>query len=331
MSKMIAILIFLVAQGYGGSAMAEDNKAKAKKHFESGVDFMKTEDFDSAAAEFERSVELFPTKSGLFNLANCYKGLQRYGKALTTIRTLHREFGDVLEGDFKQGVDAFEKTLAGMVAELIVEVDRDGATVEVDGEKIGVSPLADPLLLSPGKHEVTVRLEGYTYDVQKVKLLARDGQSLSFTGKIFVGEQDPSTEDGEPVVTESEKARGRPSALFWTGAAGTVVAGVLSGVFFGLRGNAEDDFNSAQNKWTDLSEEEQASSAGDGPWKDMKTAGENYDQYNTVAIVSAVAAGVFAVSSVVILVTDLKDGDDNVETAARVRIRPTLGGLGVCF
>ena len=331
MSKSILCLILLAAFTCCGVALAEDNKAKAKKHFESGVNFMKTEDFDSAAAEFERSVELFPTKTGLFNLANCYKGLQRYGKAMTTIRILREKYADVLEGDFKHGVEAFEHTIEGMVAKLNVKVDRDGATIAVDGEKVGLSPLTYPLLLSPGKHKVSIRLEGHKYDVQKVKLLARDERSLLFTGEIFVGEQDPLTEDGEPVVAEPEKARGRPSALFWTGAAGTVVAGVLSGVFFGLRGNAESDFENARDKWNDLSVEEQASSAGDSPWEDMKTAADDYDKFNTGAIISAIAAGVFAVSSVVILVTDLKDSDDNEETAARVRIRPTPGGLGITF
>ncbi len=317
MSKKIAILIFLVALVHCGSAIAGDKKAEAKEHFESGLNLMRTEDFDSAVAEFEMSVEQFPTKTALFNLANCYKALRRYGKALNTIRTLKEKFGDVLEGDFKLEVEEFERTVEGMVAKLCVKVDLDGATISVDSEMVGLSPLNAPLLLALGKHEVTVQLEGYKYYVQKVKLLARDEQSLSFIG--------------EPVVTEPGKARGRPSALFWTGAAGTVVAGVLSGIFFGLRGNAEDDFNSAQNKWNDLSEEEQASSAGDGPWKDMETSGGDYDKFNTGAIISAVAAGVFAASSVVILITDLKDGDDTEETAARVKIHPTPGGLGVSF
>ncbi len=331
MSKRIAILIFLVASAHCGSAIAGDIKAEAKKHFESGLSLMRTEDFDSAVAEFEMSVEQFPTKTALFNLANCYKALHRYGKALTTIRTLNENFGDLLEGEFKLVVEEFERTVEGMVAKLSVKVDRDGATVSVDSEKVGLSPLNAPLLLALGKHEVTIRLEGYTYDAQNVKLLARDEKSISFTGEKLVVEQDPSTEDGEPVVAESEKAGGRPSALFWTGAAGTVVAGVLSGVFLGLRGNAEDDFNNAQSKWNDLSVAEQSSSAGDGPWKDMQTAGDDYDKFNTGAIVSAIAAGVFAVSSVVILVTDLKDEDDDEETAARIKARPTLGGLGVSF
>ena len=203
MNKKIAILLFLVASVHCGSAIAGDKKAEAKEHFESGFNLMRTEDFDSAVAEFEMSVEQFPTKAALFNLANCYKALRRYGKALNTIRTLKEKFGDVLEGDFKLEVEEFERAVEGMVAKLGVKVDRDGATVSVDSEMVGLSPLKAPLLLALGKHEVTVQLEGYTYNVQKVKLLARDDQSLSFIG--------------EPVVTESEKAR--PSALFWTGAA----------------------------------------------------------------------------------------------------------------
>ena len=333
MRKKIAILIFLVALVHCGSAIAGDKKAEAKaeakEHFESGLNLMRTEDFDSAVGEFEMSVKQFPTKTALFNLANCYKALRRYGKALNAIRTLNEKFGDVLEGEFKLEVEEFERTVEGMVAKLDVKVDRDGATVSVDSEMVGLSPLNAPLLLALGKHEVTVQLEGYKYDVQKVKLLARDKQSLSFTGEISTGEQDSSIEDGE----QSKKAGGRPSALFWTGAVGTVVAGTVSGVMFGLKKGALSDFDDAEAEWSELSAEEQASQAGDGPWKDMKNALDDNAKYKKVGAVTAIVAGVLATASVVILMKDLKAGgkEDDSEKEARVKVVPYPGGLVATF
>jgi hypothetical protein len=46
---------------------------------------------------------------------------------------------------------------------LLIEVDVDGADVEIDGEHVGKTPLEGPLEgLKPGAHTVVVRRDGYS-------------------------------------------------------------------------------------------------------------------------------------------------------------------------
>lgn len=49
----------------------------------------------------------------------------------------------------------------GRLAELEVETALPGAQIEVDGQRVGATPLAAPLPLAPGKHSVVVKRPGY--------------------------------------------------------------------------------------------------------------------------------------------------------------------------
>jgi hypothetical protein len=54
---------------------------------------------------------------------------------------------------------------------LRVLVSEEGAEIAVDGEVVGTSPLADPLLLAPGDHELAVRMDGFATRSQTVCVL----------------------------------------------------------------------------------------------------------------------------------------------------------------
>lgn len=46
---------------------------------------------------------------------------------------------------------------------LLIEIDIDGVTVEIDGQAVGVTPLTEPVRnLTPGSHVVVVRRPGYS-------------------------------------------------------------------------------------------------------------------------------------------------------------------------
>lgn len=156
----------------GTAAADETGQEPARKHFENGLVLMQTEDYAGAAAEFEASVKLLPTKNGLFNLANCYKALHRYGDALKTVDQLRARFKNDLDNEWLTEIDTFEKTLKGIIAALFVQVNEEGATILVDGVLVGTSPMADALLVGPGDHEITVAKEGFSSLKRTVKLVS---------------------------------------------------------------------------------------------------------------------------------------------------------------
>jgi hypothetical protein len=160
------------------SSKADEDKQEAKRHFEAGLALAEAEDFVAAAVEFESSVALFPTKMGLFNLANCYKALHRYAEALDVIVRLRSTYQGKLSAEMVREVAEFERSVTALVGRLEVKVEPAGASVMVDGKNVGVSPLPEPLLLAPGDHEVKVEFEGYRPETRKVRVTSRGREEV---------------------------------------------------------------------------------------------------------------------------------------------------------
>jgi hypothetical protein len=183
----------------GANATAESSKVEAKQHFDAGNALVDNEDYAAATSEFELSVRIYPTKMGLFNLANCYKALNRYGDALEALARLESEFAGKL-GTLSRDVSSLKNTIEGMVGRLDVKVDKGGAAIRVDGADVGTSPLAKPLVLSPGDHVIEARLPGFTDASKTVRIAARETLEASF---VLVEEPPPVVAPlaPEPPVT----------------------------------------------------------------------------------------------------------------------------------
>jgi tetratricopeptide (TPR) repeat protein len=236
--RRLTVFAFLTAFSLASPARA-DEKAEAKRQFDAGVSLLKAENYEGAAASFEASLELFPTKTALFNLANCYKTLQRYDEALAALTRLRRDFAGRLGAEMEEATIAIEKEIRNLVGTLNVEVDRPGATVVVDGREVGVSPLSKPVLLAPGSHEVTARRPGVEFASQKVRMLAGKELSVRLEGE---GDRNKADEGASiPSISsipsiESAPSPGLHPAWFWTGLGATAVfGGVTLGMNFAVR------------------------------------------------------------------------------------------------
>ncbi len=154
------------------AAPAQSNdKAKAKEHFKIGLSLLDKDDLEGAAAEFEKSVKLFPTKNGLFNLANCYKALYRYAEAINQLENLKQKFKNKLDKNMRQALGELEKAIRETGGELIIHVNQPGAKVLLDNRPVAESPLIEPVIMDPGEHEVTVLLDGYEVEKRKVNVV----------------------------------------------------------------------------------------------------------------------------------------------------------------
>ena len=144
----IGIITCLIS--IAGMAGADD-KAEAKKHFKNGTALQKAEDFEAAVAEYERSVDYYASESNLYNLANCYRALRRTEDANKTFERILKEFGDELEQATREDIETQIKALKAERPKLMISTVPEGASVKVDGEDVGVTPLAEPLILPPGE------------------------------------------------------------------------------------------------------------------------------------------------------------------------------------
>jgi PEGA domain. len=152
----VAILVTCVSW----SAVAGE-KEQAKQLFDAGLKLMRMDDFAGATANFERSVALYPTQNSLFNLANCYKAVQRYTDALNVLARLRRQFADKLKPEIKEAADRQEQEIQSLVARLTIRTMPADAKVKIDGREVGTGPTLGPVMLGPGDHQVETSRPGY--------------------------------------------------------------------------------------------------------------------------------------------------------------------------
>jgi hypothetical protein len=153
------------------SAVAGD-KEQAKQLFDAGLKLMRMDDFAGATADFERSVALYPTQNSLFNLANCYKAVQRYTDALNVLARLRRQFADKLKPEIKEAADRQEQEIQSLVARLTIRTEPADAKVKLDGRELGTGPSLGPLMLGPGDHEIEASRLGYQDLRRSVQLVS---------------------------------------------------------------------------------------------------------------------------------------------------------------
>ncbi|MGB8297302.1 MAG: PEGA domain-containing protein [Polyangia bacterium] len=185
--RLCALCVAVLVACASWSAIAGD-KEEAKQLFDAGLKLMRLDDFAGASANFERSVALYPTQNSLFNLANCYKALQRYGDALVVIERLKRDFAGKLKPEIKEAVEREQQDIQSLVAHLTLRTVPADVTIKIDGKDVGQGPALGPLLLGPGEHEIEAARPGYRSERRTVKLVSGKDRSEKFVLEVETGQ-----------------------------------------------------------------------------------------------------------------------------------------------
>ena len=116
---------------------------------------------EEALAEFDESLRLLPTGAALFNRALCLRNLHRYPEAISALDRYLERYADEIDSTRREEVYRMLADIRSLLTEVVLRVTVDGATVVVDDETVGTSPLDAPLRLLSGEHEILVQLDGY--------------------------------------------------------------------------------------------------------------------------------------------------------------------------
>ena len=160
---------------------------QARQLFKQGVAAVRAAQWAEALSFFERSLELRPHATTIFNIGACERALGRYTRA-------HHTFGVALargaqhEGELAPGLtteaQGFVQELQGLFARVSVRLDPPDAAVAVDGRPLSVEnsgglpvlvagvlppgPKQAPpqgsfeLVVNPGAHVLTLSRKGFT-------------------------------------------------------------------------------------------------------------------------------------------------------------------------
>ncbi len=188
MKRQLCALCVAVLMACASWTAVAGDKEEAKQLFDAGLKLMHLDDFAGASANFERSVALYPTQNSLFNLANCYKALQRYGDALAVIERLKRDFAGKLKPEIKEAVERQQQDIQSLVARLTLRTVPADATIKIDGKDVGQGPTLGPLLLGPGEREIEAARPGYRSERRTVKLVSGKDRSEEFVLEVERGQ-----------------------------------------------------------------------------------------------------------------------------------------------
>jgi hypothetical protein len=247
----------------------EEARASARSHFERGVSLMQNENWTAALIELERSLEVLPTRSALFNLAMCRKALHRYVEALDAFEQWRSEHAGDAREEERQAVDEALADLIEFIGEIRLDVQPAGAEVRLDGEMIGIAPIEGRRRVEIGHHRIDVRLEGFEDGSREITVGARDQLALALTlvrappppapvpppppepvppppEPVPIARPLPVAPD--PVPLPPPPPGGLDSGWFYGSLALALAAGVAGGVTGGLALSREADFDAAAER-----------------------------------------------------------------------------------
>ena len=181
-------------------APAEDaTTAMARARFKEGVEFYDKSEYEQARASFLQAYALKKHPAVLLNLAwSCVKS----GHALEGERYFRQFLAEGKEITDKQRADANDGlTQARNKLGRIEIAAATGTEVTVDGEKVGMAPIADPIAVEAGAHTVKFKGPDGSTDTQSVTVLGGE-KAVAHFGKSGGGAV--ATANPPPANTATE-------------------------------------------------------------------------------------------------------------------------------
>lgn len=243
-SALLATLLLAPAIGHADTPTAKPSSdaADAGKRFSAGVMLYNEADYSAALVEFKRAYVIAPNSTVLYNIGQTHFQLQDYAAAYLALTQYLAEAGPT--APHAEEVRATIEVLRGRTAKLAVTSTVVGATVTVDDQVVGKTPLVEPVLVSIGRRRVVLALEGRTLDTRTVDVAAGDTvrvelQAPAATATATTG---PADVDGRPVAHE----RSTLVPTLWV-TTGVLAAGAL--VMGGLAWKASNDLDDLRGQF----------------------------------------------------------------------------------
>ena len=189
---------------------------------------------------------------------------------------------------------ALSVALAQAKGKLFLTIDEAGALVTVNDEPAGKTPLTNAIALPPGNHRVQVTKPGFRAIDQMVNIKTGAKTALSMSLDRLP----------KPPIDGDEKTaqKRRLSPLFFALLGGTVVAGGLSGAFWGMAAHKAGVVQDSNLEYVNAPTIE-AAQPYDDRRLNAKDAGETYQK---VAIGFTIASGLCAIATLSVMFRDLK-------------------------
>lgn len=229
---------------WAGSAVATPNSlsiSEARRRFQEGVAAYDAGKFEASRIAFAQAYALEPLPELLINLGHAELKTDRYVDGARHISKALRE-AEIGLGERRAAERALQRA-EEEVARIKVAVNIDGATIRIDGEDIGASPMIYVWHLEPGEHRVRVSKDGFESDELLLGISKGKVKVVQVRLKRIerVANPTPLGSLDDPLPGRDKGADSGPSLVpVWIGG-GLAVAGVAVGVVFSLDAASKRD------------------------------------------------------------------------------------------
>lgn len=215
--------------------------AKADALFKEGRALMKNGDYGTACPKLEESYRLDPAAGTGINLGDCFERQGKIASALLAYQAarLLLKPGDPRIGPVEKEIASLDKRAPRLTIKL-ARGAPEGTTVKRDGREVEASKLGVPVVVNPGKYQITVAAPGRETAVFRVTLAEGRSRALEVGPAEATGEGPES--DSAPINTRNRRTA--PSTNSSSPTLGYVFlgiggAGVIAGAIFGVMMNAK--------------------------------------------------------------------------------------------
>lgn len=194
-------------------AFAQDDVtlSMARERFKEGVGYFDKKDFAKARVAFLQAYALKKHPAVLLNLAQSELRSGHEADAAKHFAQYLRDHKDATDAE-RQGADTGLTAAKALVAEVVLDVDTNGAEVYVDGDLEGQAPLPGAVYLTPGSHELQARKDGKTASGE---VNATAGQSTSLRLSLTRSSKPAAPQTGTQLLPEeggSQAPQDEPSS-----------------------------------------------------------------------------------------------------------------------
>jgi hypothetical protein len=179
--------------------LAESLSGEAKDDYEAGRSLFVHGDYGGALVKFQRAFDVSYDTRLLWDMGACELNLKHYVRVLRLIERYLHEGGSRIADEQRAAAEAMLRKIRPLVSEVRVIVNEPGASVFVDDEPAGTTPLAEPLLLDLGERRIRVTKPGFKEQVVSERVAGASEATVSLT-------LSPETHEGRLAVMAEASA-----------------------------------------------------------------------------------------------------------------------------
>jgi hypothetical protein len=157
------------AQPSYAGRLSDSLRGEARDAFGRATSLFEAGNYAAARVEFEQAHALSGDARLLYNVAVCDKELGRYARAIRQLQKSLDLGGSKLPKSYQRRVVDTIRTLEPFVTTLTVETTHAGATVLVDDEPMGETPLEGPISIDVGERTVRLAKPGFRGEPMRVR------------------------------------------------------------------------------------------------------------------------------------------------------------------